>query len=56
MIRAEIKGLAQLADRLTAQAARLAEAAADNRLRAKRSDPIRWRRPELLWPLFSKGA
>lgn len=42
----------QLLARLTAKAARLAEA----RLR-QRTTPseIGWRRPALLWPLFTKG-
>ena len=41
--------------RLTAKAATLARAAAENRLRAARSDPARWRRAALLWPLFTRN-
>ena len=40
--------------RLTAKAETLARAAAENRLRAARSDPARWRLEALLWPLFAK--
>ena len=40
--------------RLTAKARALAETAAENRLRARASDPWRWRKPGLLWPLFLK--
>ncbi len=55
MIKAEITGLPRLASRLTARAASLAAAAAENQARRSRRDPVRWRRAELLWPLFSKG-
>ncbi len=55
MIKAEIPGLASLAKRLSARADRLGEAAAENRARARRHDPGRWRKSELLWPLFGKG-
>lgn len=42
----------QLVARLTKQAARLAEA----RLRQRTIPPeLGWRRPALLWPLFTKG-
>ncbi len=42
----------RLAIRLAAQAARLAEA----RLRQRAIPPeLGWRRPALLWPLFTKG-
>ena len=41
--------------RLTAKAETLARAAAENRLRAARSDPARWRRAALLWPLFTRN-
>lgn len=41
--------VADLAD--MAQA--LAEAGAQNRRLARGADPLRWRRPGLLWPLFS---
>ena len=36
-------------------AAMLAEALAETKLRARRADPLRWRMPRLLWPLFTKG-
>lgn len=55
MIEAKISGIARLANRLSARAARLAEAAVENRTRARRRDPLRWRRADLLWPLFWKG-
>jgi hypothetical protein len=43
-----------LAARLAARAATLARAAAEDRFRARRFDPWRWRRSGLLWPLFAK--
>jgi len=52
MIEVETTGMAVLARHLSARAARLASTAAENRLRARRNDPVRWRRPNLLWPLF----
>ena len=51
MIRAEIAALDALAERLAARARKLAEARAASR--KARAD--RWRRPALLWPLFTKG-
>lgn len=54
MIQAESRGMSRLASRLAARAARLAEAAAESRYRARRGDEFRWRRSDLLWPLFSK--
>jgi hypothetical protein len=47
--------LAALADRLAAKARTLAEAQAENAVLARRSDPVRWRRAALLWPLFAKA-
>lgn len=35
------------------KAARLAEAYAEESLRSRRSDPVRWRMPHLLWPLMT---
>lgn len=55
MIEAETTNLAALARRLSNRANQLAEAAAENRLHTRRRDPVRWRRAELLWPLFWKG-
>lgn len=47
-----IAGFAALAERLRLQAIALAEA----RLAEARADPAeRWRRPALLWPLFTRG-
>lgn len=54
MIKAETPGMSRLMTRLSARAARLAETAAENRARARRRDPGRWRHAELLWPLFWK--
>jgi hypothetical protein len=45
---------ARLVARLAAKAEALARAAAENRRRAARADPARWRRAALLWPLFAK--
>ena len=45
---------ARLAADLAAKAARIAEAYAETALLARRGDPVRWRRPRLLWPLFAK--
>lgn len=41
------------AQALTRQAARLAEARAEDRLLSRRTDPRRWRMARLLWPLFT---
>ena len=41
------------AARLAAKAGRLAEARAEARRRAADADPWRWRKPALLWPLFT---
>ncbi len=54
MIRAQLSAR-NLAARLAAKAAILASSAAENRLRARRTDPMRWRLPRLIWPLFTKG-
>jgi hypothetical protein len=47
--------LAALADRLAAKARTLAEARAENSALTRLSDPLRWRKAALLWPLFTKG-
>ena len=44
-----------LAGRLALRASARAAALAEERLRAARADPSRWRLPRLLWPLFTKG-
>ncbi len=55
MIGAEMSNIGRLARRLSIRARRLGEAAAERRRRALIRDPIRWRRADLLWPLFGKG-
>ena len=56
MISAEIRpDFAALAARLAAKARALAEAQAEHTVLARRSDPARWRKAGLLWPLFTKG-
>ncbi len=40
------RGIAKLEER----AARLAKAYAEEKLRSRRADPLRWRMPRLLWP------
>lgn len=40
--------------RVAARAERLGQAHAEARLRRRRRDPLRWRLPGLLWPLFAK--
>lgn len=47
----ETKGLAA---RLATKAATIARALGESRLRERREDPSRWRKPGLLWPLFTK--
>ncbi|MCB5425226.1 hypothetical protein H0274_08155 [Altererythrobacter sp. CC-YST694] len=54
MIRASLS-TRSLAARLGAKATILAQAAAENRQRTRRADPLRWRLPRLLWPLITKG-
>lgn len=44
---------ASFAARLTAKADVLAQVAAENIRRERALDPWRWRRPQLLWPLFA---
>jgi hypothetical protein len=44
-----------LARRLAARAAALAAAHAQARHLAARRDESRWRRADLVWPLFAKG-
>ena len=41
--------------RLELQAAELAKARAREALLARQQDARRWRRADLLWPLFAKG-
>jgi hypothetical protein len=43
-----------LALRLADRAGQLARVVIENRLRARRADPHRWRKAGLLWPLFTK--
>ncbi len=40
---------------LAGKARALAEAHAEHSVLARRSDPTRWRKAALLWPLFTKG-
>ncbi|WP_395392235.1 hypothetical protein WBP07_14920 [Novosphingobium sp. BL-8A] len=44
-----------LARRLATRAAALATAQAETQALAGRDDEGRWRRPDLVWPLFAKG-
>ena len=53
MIEARSTGFNRLADRLTKRAARVVEIARRNRALARRQNPDRWRRAELLWPHFT---
>ncbi len=56
MISAETRpDFAALAARLVSRAKRIAEAQAEQATLARRSDPTRWRKAALLWPLFTKG-
>lgn len=55
MIAATLPPAAGFAARLAGQARQLAEAHAQERLRARRADPARWRDARLLWPLSAKG-
>jgi hypothetical protein len=43
-----------LSKRLADRAGQLARAVIESRLRARRADPLRWRKAGLLWPLFIK--
>ncbi|WP_165271778.1 hypothetical protein [Pelagerythrobacter rhizovicinus] len=55
MIEAEARPpLAALAARLAHKAARIAQARAENAVRARRGDPARWRSARLLWPAFAE--
>ncbi|MXP48073.1 hypothetical protein GRI43_11820 [Altererythrobacter luteolus] len=55
MIKAKLANSSgRLANRLTAAAAAAARSVAENRLRARRRDPRRWRDARLLWPLFAR--
>ena len=55
MISAATPDFAALARRLAAKAGKLAEAHAESEVRARRGDPLRWRKARLLWPLITKG-
>lgn len=55
MIKVESRGFPNLEQQLSERAAKLAETAAKNRMRTRSRDPQRWRRAELLWPLFWEG-
>jgi hypothetical protein len=54
MISAEVGPDRGLGERLTTKAVLLARTALENRRRAHRLDPLRWRNPSLLWPLFTR--
>ena len=54
MIEAHLERGFALAARLAARAEMLGVAHAESLLRARRSDPLRWRLPRLLWPLFAR--
>ncbi|TCM16961.1 hypothetical protein EDF56_10673 [Novosphingobium sp. PhB165] len=49
------KAFDDLAQRLTARAAALAAAHAETQEFTAREDESRWRRADLVWPLFAKG-
>lgn len=53
MIDASLDTRSGLAARLVRKARRLALAHAQNRRRALLRDPARWRRADLVWPLFT---
>ena len=55
MIAAKPSAPAGVAARLAERARHVAEAQAEDRLRARSTDPARWRDARLLWPLISKG-
>lgn len=56
MIDAEAsRGFDAWATQLERKAVALAEARARSALLARREDARRWRRAQLLWPLFAKG-
>ncbi len=54
MISARAPDAKGLAARLAARAAAIARAHGESRLRRLRADAVRWRKPGLLWPLFTK--
>ncbi|MXO91222.1 hypothetical protein GRI41_10335 [Altererythrobacter aquaemixtae] len=49
------KGALDVTRRLAARAKRIAIAHGENAIRSHRSDPSRWRKARLLWPLFRKA-
>lgn len=54
MIASRIAQAAGWSSRLLARAQSLARARAEQLDRERRGDPARWRRANLLWPLFTK--
>ena len=54
MIVARLADANGLTKKLTARAETLARAHVEFRLLSKKQDSRRWRRPGLLWPLFTK--
>jgi hypothetical protein len=54
MIEATTPDANGFARRLARKARALAAAFAEARLRERRGDAARWRRPALLWPLFTR--
>ena len=50
MITARATSQSRTIAKLEERAARLAKAYAEERLRTRRGDPLRWRLPRLLWP------
>ncbi|MDP3906340.1 MAG: hypothetical protein Q8Q53_03905 [Novosphingobium sp.] len=54
-VAAGMTGFADLAARLTQHAARIALARAETRRLAQSDPAVRWRKPGLLWPRFTKG-
>ncbi|MCJ2178677.1 hypothetical protein [Novosphingobium album (ex Hu et al. 2023)] len=48
-------GFDALATQLVRRARTLAAAHLQTRVLAARGDETRWRRPDLIWPLFTKG-
>jgi hypothetical protein len=54
MITAREIGGARFVARLAAKARRIGKAKAEERMRAHRGDPRRWRLARLLWPLLAR--
>jgi len=53
MITARPSNQSQALKKLEERAARMAAAHAEDKLRSRRADPVRWRMPRLLWPLIT---